>query len=64
MGLGLAYWIAYGFRSELYRFPVIVLPHTYLFSVAVIVAGGIGAAALMKRRVYNLDLVAVLKTRE
>jgi putative ABC transport system permease protein len=64
LGLGLAYWIAIGFKSELYRFPVVVLPHTYLFAVAVIVAGGIGAAVLMKRRVYNLDLVAVLKTRE
>lgn len=64
MGLGLAYWIAVGFKSELYRFPVVVLPHTYLFSVAVIVVGGIAAALLMKRRVYNLDLVAVLKTRE
>jgi putative ABC transport system permease protein len=64
MGLGLAFWIAIGFKSELYRFPVVVLPHTYLFAVAVIVLGGIAAATLMKRRVYNLDLVAVLKTRE
>jgi putative ABC transport system permease protein len=64
LGLGLAYWIAIGFKSELYRFPVVVLPHTYLFAAMVIAVGGVGAVLLMKRRVYNLNLVAVLKTRE
>lgn len=64
LGLGLAYWIAIGFDSELYRFPVVVQPHTYLFSAAVVFVAGVIAATLMRRRIYNLDLVAVLKTRE
>jgi putative ABC transport system permease protein len=64
LGLGLAFWIAIGFKSELYRFPVIVLPHTYVFSATIIVLAGIGAAAMMRRRIYSLDLVSVLKTRE
>ena len=64
LGLLLAYWIAVGFKSELYRFPVVVLPHTYVFSAAVVFAAGIIAALLMRRRIYSLDLVAVLKTRE
>lgn len=64
MGLGFAWWIAIGFKSELYRFPVVILPHTYFFASMLIVAASIGAAILMKRRVYNLNLVAVLKTRE
>ena len=64
MGLGLAHWIAVGFKSELYRFPIIVLPHTYLFSAGVVLIAGLIAAALMRRRVYNLDLVSVLKTKE
>lgn len=64
LGLGLAYWIAVGFKSELYRFPVIVLPHTYVFSAGVVLVAGIIAAAMMRRRIYSLDLVAVLKTRE
>ena len=64
LGLGLAYWIAVGFKSELYRFPVIVLPHTYVFSAGVVLVAGIVAAAMMRRRIYSLDLVAVLKTRE
>jgi putative ABC transport system permease protein len=64
LGLGFAYWIAVGFKSELYRFPVVILPHTYLFAAAVIVIAAVGAGAMMKRRIYNLDLVSVLKTRE
>ena len=64
LGLALAYWIAIGFESELYRFPVVVQPHTYLFSAAVVVVAGVIAASLMRRRIYNLDLVSVLKTRE
>lgn len=64
MGLGLAYWIAIGFKSELYRFPVVVMPRTYLFAATVILLAGVVAGAMMRRRIYNLDLVSVLKTRE
>jgi putative ABC transport system permease protein len=64
MGFGLAFWIAVGFKTELYRFPIIVLPHTYLFSATVILVAGVIAAAMMRHRIYNLNLVAVLKTRE
>lgn len=64
VGLGFAYWIAVGFRSELYRFPVVVMPHTYLFAASVILVAAAVAATMMRRRIYNLDLVSVLKTRE
>lgn len=64
IGLGFAFWIAFGFKSELYRFPVIVLPHTYIFAAIVVFIAGLVSAAMMKRRIDNLDLVAVLKTRE
>jgi putative ABC transport system permease protein len=64
LGLGFAWWIAIGFKSELYRFPVVILPHTYFFAAMLIVVASIGAAFLMKRRIYNLNLVSVLKTRE
>jgi putative ABC transport system permease protein len=64
LGLALAFWIATGFKSELYRFPVVVLPHTYLFAALVVLVAGVVAAALMRKRIYSLDLIAVLKTRE
>ena len=64
LGLGLAYWIATGFATEAYRFPVVVTARTYLFSLAVVLSMAIAASVAMRGRVYNLDLVAVLKTRE
>ena len=43
---------------------LVVLPHTYLFSAVVILIAGVLAAVMMRRRIYNLNLVSVLKTRE
>jgi putative ABC transport system permease protein len=64
LGVALAYWVAAAFQSELYRFPVIVSARTHLLAVAVVFAAAVGAGLTMRRRVYGLDLVAVLKTRE
>ena len=64
LGLALAYWVAAAFESELYRFPVVVSPRTYLLAIAVVSAAAVGAGLTMRRRIYGLDLVAVLKTRE
>jgi putative ABC transport system permease protein len=64
LGLGLAHWIVTGFASETYRFPVVIDASTYLFSTAVIVVAVLGATLAMRGRVYRLDLIGVLKTRE
>jgi putative ABC transport system permease protein len=53
-----------GLASELFRFPLVISVRTYLLSSAVL-AGAWGlSAALVRRRLDPLDLVAVLKTRE
>ena len=64
LGVALAYWVANAFQSELYRFPVIVTVRTHLLAVSVIAGAAVGAFFTMRRRIYSLDLVAVLKTRE
>ena len=64
LGVALAYWVANAFESELYRFPVIVSARTHLLAVSVIAGAAVGAFFTMRRRIYSLDLVAVLKTRE
>lgn len=64
LGLGLSHWMIRGFENEMYRFPVVVRASTYLFSTGIIAAAAIGASYSMRRRIYSLDLVAVLKTRE
>lgn len=64
LGVGLAYWVAAAFESELYRFPVIVSARTHLLAIAVVFAAAVGAGLTMRGRIYGLDLIAVLKTRE
>ena len=64
LGIALAYWVAAAFASELYRFPVVVSARTHLLAVAVVFAAAVGAGLTMRGRIYHLDLIAVLKTRE
>lgn len=64
LGLALAFWVATGFATEAYRFPVVVTARTYIFGLTVVTVMAVAACATMRRRIYTLDLVAVLKTRE
>ncbi len=56
--------IAENFTSELYRIPLVIELSTYGFSASVVLAAAVISALFMRRRLYHLDLVAVLKTRE
>jgi len=49
---------------ELYRFPVIISARTYAFATVVTIAAALLSALLVRRRLHNLDLIAVLKTRD
>jgi putative ABC transport system permease protein len=51
-------------KSDLYRFPLILEPHSYAMSAIVVLLTGLVAALLVRRRIDHLDLVAVLKTKE
>ncbi|MBL0170315.1 MAG: FtsX-like permease family protein [Gemmatimonadaceae bacterium] len=53
-----------GFSSELFRLPFVIHPRTFLSSALLLVVAGLGSAVLVRRRLDQLDLVAVLKTRE
>ena len=52
------------FVTELFRVPLAILPRTYGLSILVTVVATVLAALLVRRRLDNLDLIAVLKTRE
>jgi putative ABC transport system permease protein len=56
--------IAENLSSDLYRIPLVVEPATYGLSAAVLIASAVISALMMGRKLYHLDLVAVLKTRE
>lgn len=50
--------------TDLFRFPIVTRPSTYVFATVVVVAASAVTAAFMRRRLDHLDLVAVLKARE
>jgi putative ABC transport system permease protein len=50
--------------SELFRFPVVLVPTTYAFAIGVFVLASAASALVVQRRLDRLDLIAVLKARE
>ncbi len=68
MGCALGWLFTYGIiqtiDAELYRFPLIISPSTYLSAIAMVVVAGVGTAFLVRRKIDHLDLVEVLKARE
>lgn len=68
IGFGLGYWVssllAGAYQWELFRLPLVITTESYIFAFATIVVASALSAIIMRRRLANLDLVAVLKTRE
>ncbi|MNC99799.1 hypothetical protein D3C83_182060 [compost metagenome] len=50
--------------QEMLEFPLVIFPATYVYAGAVVLAAGLVSALIVRNRIDNLDLVAVLKTRE
>jgi putative ABC transport system permease protein len=64
MGYGLAWSIlALSTVTEMHL-PLVVGPRTYAFACLVVLVAGVISALIVRRRVDQLDLVGVLKTRE
>ena len=63
-GLGFANVIVSGMSTELYRIPFALQPSTYGLAGIIVLVASIGSAILVARRVRDLDLIEVLKTRE
>lgn len=64
IGYGLALLITSTHESELFRIPLVIRQQTLLLSMAIIAAAAVCSAWLVRRRIWRLDLIAVLKTRE
>lgn len=68
LGLVIGTWLARAMMSvadpETYRFPAIISTQTYAFAIVVALASGVISALLVRRRLNQLDLIGVLKTRE
>ena len=64
IGYGLAGLMSLAYDTELYRWPLVVSRQTYGFSFLVIMIAAFISGYLIRRQINQLDLVAVLKTRE
>jgi len=64
LGAGLATAMVTGFESDLYSIPLVLNRDTYAWSSCVVLAAAAVSALLVRRRLDNLDLIEVMKTRE
>lgn len=64
IGYGLSWLMNKQLAGELMRVPLVVENLTYVLATAIIFVAALISALAVGRRVYALDLVAVLKTRE
>ncbi len=64
LGYGMIAGAMSAFESELFRLPVVVEASTFLASAATVLGSMAISAWTVRRKLHDLDLVAVLKTRE
>lgn len=64
LGEWMCYYIAHTMQNDLFRVPVVLVPQTYAFAVAVVLVSAALSGLAVRRRLDRLDLVAVLKTPE
>ncbi|HMB40270.1 MAG TPA: ABC transporter permease [Wenzhouxiangellaceae bacterium] len=72
LAIPIGLWLGYGFcglisramASEFYRVPAVIHSDSYAFAAAVVLAAMLISMLAIGHRLYRLDLVAVLKTRE
>jgi putative ABC transport system permease protein len=57
-------YLSHAFRSDLYRIPLLLEPRAYAFAAAVVLASAVFSSLLLWRKLRQLDLIGVLKTRE
>ena len=53
-----------GFESDLFRFPLVMSAKTIAFATLVTLGAALISGFLVRRRIFQLDLIEVLKTRE
>ncbi|MFL2771511.1 MAG: ABC transporter permease [Rhodospirillaceae bacterium] len=68
VGCMLGYLMAIGMspmlKTDLYNFPFVINTSTYGWSIIVVSASAIVCGFMTRQRIYNLDLLTALKTRE
>lgn len=64
IGAGLSYYITVALQTELLRYPFMMTSNSYALSAIVILVSAVISGLIVRRKLYRLDLISVLKTRE
>ena len=64
LGRLMCYYIAHTMQNDLFRVPVVLVPQTYAFSMAVVLFSALLSGLAVRRRLDQLDLIGVLKAAE
>ena len=64
LGYGLASYALNSFNSELYRFPLVFSRQSFAIAGLTVVVASLVSGLAVRRKLDQLDLIAVLKTRE
>lgn len=64
LGNGMCYYLARTMQNDLFRVPVVLVPQTYTFACVVVVVSAVLSGLAVRRRLDQLDLIAVLKAAE
>jgi putative ABC transport system permease protein len=63
-GVGLSYLLALAYNTELYRFPVVILPERFLHTTLLMVLFISLAQLIIARMVFKVPWLEVLKVKE
>ena len=63
-GYGLCAWLSLRLQTELYRMPLVITSASYAWAFLIVVFSAVISGVLVRKRLGNLDIVAVLKSRE
>lgn len=64
LGRLMCYYIAHTMQSDLFRVPVVLVPQTYAIATAVVLVSAVLSGLAVRRRLDQLDMIAVLKAAE
>lgn len=64
LGRGMCYYIAHTMQNDLFRVPVVLVPQTYAFATVVVLVSALLSGLAVRKRLGELDLIAVLKSME
>jgi putative ABC transport system permease protein len=63
-GFGFAWFASRAFNTDLYRIPLVVRPFTFAFAATIVLLASLISGLIVRRRLDELDLVSVLKSKE